>query len=133
MAEFLLVSHNFVSGICKLKPKNLKKTFKPIFFKLGFYQPCVKLQSFSLDTLVYWSIAFPKMVCSKVIPSPSPVAASAEASHVWLLIHALLRAAPNHVCQVCFTFTFTFSFTFENLSLTKIAKSNPRNTFQIVW
>ena len=28
VAESLLVGSNFVSGICKLKPKNLKKTFK---------------------------------------------------------------------------------------------------------
>jgi len=28
MAKSLLVSHNFVSGICKLKPKNLKKPLK---------------------------------------------------------------------------------------------------------
>ena len=30
MAESLLVGRNFVSGICKLKPKNLKKTIKKL-------------------------------------------------------------------------------------------------------
>ena len=36
MAESLLVGRNFVSGICKLKPKNLNiylKTFKNIYKK----------------------------------------------------------------------------------------------------
>jgi len=32
MAESLLVGRNFVSGICKLKPKSLKKTKKNLFF-----------------------------------------------------------------------------------------------------
>jgi len=30
------VGHNYVSGLCTLKPKNLKKFFK----KLVFFQPC---------------------------------------------------------------------------------------------
>ena len=39
MAEFLLVGRNFVSGICKLRPKNLR----PIFVKkiLGIYLPAL--------------------------------------------------------------------------------------------
>jgi len=36
MAESLIGGRNFVSGICKLKSKNIKNVFK----KLGFYQPC---------------------------------------------------------------------------------------------
>jgi len=38
MAEYLLVRPNFVSGICKLKPKKLKNYF--FVKKLGFYRPC---------------------------------------------------------------------------------------------
>jgi len=33
MAESLLVGRNFVSGICKLKPKKLLKTYKTYFCK----------------------------------------------------------------------------------------------------
>jgi len=43
------------------------------------------------------------------------------------------KKCDKYLCQVRFTFTFTFSFTFEILSLKNIAKSNPRNIFQIVW
>ena len=36
----VLVGRNFVSGICRLKPKNPKKTLKPNFlFKNLFFQP----------------------------------------------------------------------------------------------
>jgi len=49
MAESLLVGRNFVFGICKLKPKKLKKTKKPktyISYKnVGFYQPRYKCDS----------------------------------------------------------------------------------------
>jgi len=43
MAEFLLVGHNFVSGICKLKSKNLIK-LETILFRKNldyFYHPCM--------------------------------------------------------------------------------------------
>jgi len=41
MAESLLVGRNFVSGICKLKPKKKLKNLTFFFEKknLGFYQP----------------------------------------------------------------------------------------------
>ena len=45
MAESLLVGRNFVSNICKLKPKNLfkkSKNFVKICKKTGFYQQCRK-------------------------------------------------------------------------------------------